>query len=139
MAAPTIEQIMLGIEARLATISGLRTAEFDPDQINPPQAVVGVPPMSYHTSFARGLFQLEPTITIFVSRFLDRVGQLALAAYANPTGASSVIVAVEGDKTLGGVVDDCIVVDFRPSGQLEVGLVAYYGGIFTLRVTAQGA
>lgn len=42
--APTIEQVMLGIEARLDTITGLRTSEYSADQINPPQAIVGVPP-----------------------------------------------------------------------------------------------
>lgn len=140
MAAPTIVAVMQAIEARLATIAGLRVTEYVPDQVTPPQAIVGVPPITaYHLTGARGYIQLEPTVMVLTSAAQDRAGQLALAAYANPTGASSVIVAIEADKTLGGVVDDCLVVDFQPLGLQEVALVGYYGGIFTLRVLAQGA
>lgn len=140
MAAPTIEEIMLGIEIRLATISGLRTSEIDPDQINPPQAIVGVPEISrYHATMGMGRFEIEPTVTVLVSAALDRVGQLKLAGYANPTGATSVRAAIEGDKTLGGKVDDCYVVSFRPLGRSEVGAIGYYGGLFTLRAIAIGS
>lgn len=138
--APTIEQVMLGIEARLHTIAGLRATEYAADQINPPHAIVGVPPIPrYHATMARGTFEIEPTVTILVSAAVDRVGQLKLAGYANPTGASSVLAALEADKTLGGVVDDCYVVDFRPLGLQEVGVIGYYGGVFTLRAIAEGA
>lgn len=140
MAAPTILQIMQGIEARLATIAGLRVTEYVPDQVTPPQASVGVPAVpAYHGSYGRGIFQLEPSVMVLTSAAQDRSGQVALAAYANPTGTSSVVTAIEGDKTLGGVVQDCVVVDFQPLGLQEVGLVGYWGGTFTLRVIAQGA
>ena len=43
MAAPSIQNVMDGIGARLATISGLRVANYVPDQVNPPQAVVDFP------------------------------------------------------------------------------------------------
>lgn len=139
MAAPTIEQIMLGIEARLATISGLRTSEIDPDQINPPVAIVGVPEIPrYHGTMGMGRFEIDPTVTVLVSATLDRVGQLQLAGYANPTGATSIRAAIEADKTLGGVVDDCFVISFRPLGRTEVGALGYYGGIFALRAIAVG-
>lgn len=137
--APTIEAVMAGIEDRLDTIDGLRVSDISADQINPPQAIVGVPPIpQYHASMSRGIFRLEPTVTVFTSAALDRTGQRALAGYANPTGATSVIAAIEGDKTLGGVVDDCIVVSFEPLGLQEVGLIGYYGGRFQLRVVAEG-
>lgn len=137
--APTIEQVMLGIETRLATISGLRVTEYIADQINPPAAVVGVPEIdSYHATMGRGRFTISPTVTVFTSAAYDRVGQLKLASYANPTGSSSIVVAIEGDKTLGGVVDDCIVVSFRPLGLEEVGVIGFYGGEFTLQAIASG-
>lgn len=139
MAAPTIAEIMLGIEARLATIAGLRVSEIVPDAIHPPCAVVGVPPIpSYRIAMARGAYEVAPTVTVLVSAALDRVGQLALAAYANPTGAGSIPAAVEGDRTLGGVVADCVVESFRPMGLEEVGLIGYYGGVFTLKCIARG-
>lgn len=139
MAAPTLQQIMEGIEARLDTIEGLRVSDIKPGSVDPPMAVVGVPDVtSYHGTFGRGKFQLQPTITILVSKAFDRIGQHALAGYANPTGATSIVAAIEADKTLGGVVDDCIVVDFRPLGQEEVGLIGFFGGVFNLQVIAQG-
>lgn len=130
---------MLGIETRLATISGLRTSEITPDQINPPQAIVGVPDIpEYRLTFGRGRFQLAPTVTVLVSAALDRIGQLKLASYANATGASSIPAAIEGDRTLGGIVEECFVEDFRVLGFEEVGAIGYYGGVFQLRVVAPG-
>jgi hypothetical protein len=139
--APTIEQIMDGLEARLATISGLRVSDVSPGQINPPCAVIGVPPITeYHATFGSGRMTLNDlTITVLVSATLDRVGQKSLASYANPAGATSIKAAVEADKTLGGVVDDCVVMSFRPLGIEEVGVIGYFGGVFQLRAIAIGA
>lgn len=140
MAAPTIPDIMRGIEARLATISGLRTKDVVPDQINPPQAIVGCPNIPrYHATMAMGAFEIQPTVTILVSATIDRVGQIALAEYANPTGPKSVVAAIEADKTLGGIVTQCFVASFQPFGVDEVGVIGYYGGTFTLRCMAQGS
>lgn len=137
--APTILDVMTGIETRLDTINELQVSDFTPDQINPPQAMVGVPPISqYHASMSRGIFRLQPTVTVFTSAAYDRTGQRALAAYADPTGAQSIITAVEGDRSLGGVVDDCWVVSFEVLGLQEVGLIGYYGGRFQLQVVAEG-
>jgi hypothetical protein len=140
MAAPTLEQVMLGLETRLATIAGLNTSPITPDQVTTPQAIVGVPDIpTYHATMARGKMDFEFTVTVFTSLMLDRDGQLKLASYANPTGASSVVAAIEADKTLGGVVDDCHVVSFRTLGREEVGQVGYYGGVFTVNVMATGS
>jgi hypothetical protein len=139
--APTIADIMRGIEARLATIPGLRVgASFGtPDQINPPAAIVEVPPIqNYHAAMRQGTVELSPTVVVLVSSALSRTGQMALAEYANPTGPQSVRAAIEADKTLGEVVDQCVVRSFRPLGLEEVGELPFYGGIFTLTVTAAG-
>ena len=139
MSAPTIAAVLAGIETRLETISGLHVSDVKPGQIVPPAAVVGVPPIpDYWGSMKRGYFELEPTVMVLTSTAVDRPGQLTLAAYANPTGTSSIVAAIYGDRTLGGTVDDCYVRDFRPLGIDEVGVIGYYGGIFTLYVVAQG-
>lgn len=139
MAAPTITQVVEAIESALETISGLRTAEYVPDQVNPPMAIVDFPgDIDYHAAFANGLFTFEPTVIILVSKVVDRVGTAALAAYASPTGTNSIKVALEADKTLGGVVDDCHVVSFRRLTAQETVDIAFYGGVFTLRVYAKG-
>jgi hypothetical protein len=136
--AATIAQVMQGIEARLATIEGLRTKDVTPDQISPPCAFVGVPPMDYRLTMGRASYLIKPTITVLVSAAWDRVGQLKLAGYANPTGSTSVIAAIEGDRTLGGIADDCVVDDFEPLGMEEVGAIGYYGGRFSMRVVLDG-
>lgn len=137
--ATTIAQIMEGIEARLETIPGLRASAIVPDQINPPMAIVGVPPIdSYRATMRRGIWVVEPTVTVLVSAALDRAGQMLLAEYASVSGERSIPAAIEADRTLGGVVDDCIVDSFRPLGAEEVGAITYYGGVFGLQVAASG-
>jgi hypothetical protein len=133
--AASLQAIMQGIEARLATIAGLRVSDTVPGQVNPPQAIVGVPPVdSYVTSLGGIRPTLAPTVTVLVSAAYDRTGQLALAAYADPSGPSSVPAAVAADPTLGGIVGGCQVTRFDPLGVEEVGLIGFYGGRFQLRV-----
>lgn len=139
MAAATITAAMTAIETRLKTISGLRTAPFVPSQINPPQAYVSVPTIPhYHGAFAHGKFQLDFTVVILISKAMDRIDQPALALYADIAGSKSVHAAIEGDRTLGGSVDDCIVVAFREA-DVELGGIKWYSGVFTLQVVASGA
>lgn len=139
MAAPTLQQVLGAIETRLDTISGLRTDSFIASQINPPAALVGVPPIdNYRSTMKRGRFQFTPVVYVFVSATLDRVGQHLLASYADVTGDNSVPLAIEGDRSLGGLVEDCVVTGFRPLGMDEVGQIGYYGGVFDLLVIAAG-
>ncbi len=137
--AATIAQIMAGIETRLATITGLRVDDVEPYQASPPFAFVGVPAIpEYHSTMKLGRFTIRPTVTVGVSKVSDRAGQVALAGYANPTGSTSILAAIEGDRTLGGVVEDCIVVDFQPDNEITLGETTYFGGVFTLQVIASG-
>lgn len=135
----TIAQIMSGLETRLGTISGLRVSDTLEGEISPPWAMIGVPPVpNFHATMGRARFEVEPTISVFTSKGWDRTGQLKLAGYADPTGPTSIIAAVEADKTLGGVVEDCIVVSFRPIDIEEFGAIGYFGGVFTTRIIARG-
>lgn len=130
---------MNGIKTQLATITGLKVTEYKATQINPPQAIVGLPSIpDYHGAFAHGHLVIEPTVTILVSKDHDRIGQTLLAGYANPTGATSVHAAIEADKTLGGTVDNCIVVSFQEIDE-TVGGIDWYAGVWKLKVTASGA
>lgn len=137
--ATTLGQIMEGLEARLATISGLRVSDVGPDQVNPPHAIVGVPPIpEYHATMRMGTFRVELPIWLLVSASLDRISQRNLADYANPSGPTSVRAAIEADKTLGGIAQDAMVKDFRPLGLEEVGIIGYFGGLWTVQVLASG-
>jgi hypothetical protein len=140
MTIPSLVQVMDGIEARLATIPGLRTSDVSPGAISPPCAIVGVPDIpEYRTTMGRGWWTLAPTVTVLTSPTLDRIGQKLLAGFADVTGASSVAAAIEADRTLGGTVSECWVSDFRPLGLEEVGLIGYFGGLWTLHVVAAGS
>ena len=130
---------MAGMQARLATISGLRgrTDVFLADQINPPQAVIPIPTISaYHDTFKRGKMKISAQVIVITSKAYDRVGQVALSTYMDAVGSKSVINAFEGDSTLGGIVDDCTVMSCVPDTQEMVNEVGYYGATFHLVIEA---
>lgn len=140
MAAPTLLEIMQGIETRLATISGLQVSDTVTGEITPPSAFVGVPPIdNYHATFGRGRMRLSGNIWVFTSRATEWGGQETLAGYADPTGSTSVVAAVYGDKTLGGKVEDIVIRSFRPLGLEEVGQIGYHGGVFEWEAVALGS
>lgn len=134
---------MDGIETRLATVTKLRATSEVPERIDPAAtggyAIVGVPPINYRLTMGRAKYELPFTITVLTSQAVSRIGQRLLAGFADPRGTGSIIVAIEGDPTLGGIVDTCWLTDFRPLGIEEVGVLGYYGGLFNGLVVASGA
>lgn len=140
MAAVTLAQIMTGLQGRLDTIAGLSTWDTIPGQITPPCAIVGVPDVpSYRESFGRGSWRPNPTITVYTSQGHTQAGQLLLAQLADVTGSWSVPVAIEGDRTLGGLAVDCTVKSFQTLGAEFVSQIGYYGGVFELLLIASGS
>lgn len=130
---------MDGIEARLATIAGLNVSDVTPGQITTPASVVGLPQsINYHSTMGRGKIELTFNVLVATSSAIDVTGQKALASYLDPVGATSVVTAIEGDKTLGGAVDDCIVTGSEVGPLERFGLVDYYGAVFQLRVLSSG-
>jgi len=137
--AATIVQIMTGLRDRLATISGLNTWDYAKDNPVVPAAFPLVPPIqSYRETMGRGTYVIVVPVAVLVGAQVDQAGQHALAGYANQTGATSIRQAIEGDRTLGGIVNDLVVDSFDTGGLQEVGLVGYYGGLFRVRVIASG-
>ena len=129
---------MQGIETRLKTISGLRTAAFRPDQVNPPQAYVSIPTINYHAAFVHGQMRIEPVVTILISKALDRVDQPLLASFMDIAGTKSIHAAIEADKTLGITGCECVVMDCREA-DIALGGINWYAGVFNLNVIAPGA
>lgn len=131
---------MDAVYTRLDTVSLLRGYGFSPGSINPPAAVVTVPPVdSYRAAMGRGTVEIRDwPIYILTSSQVDRVGQKALAEYLSWTGAKSVIAALENEPTLDGVVSDLVVQSSRPLGLEEVGLIGYFGGEIRLAVNLPG-
>lgn len=128
----SISSIRSGLATRLGTISGLRTSATMPDNPNPPIAVVMPSSVSYDDTFRKGMQTYVFNVLVIVGRVDERTAQNNLDAYVSSTGNSSIKLAIEGDKTLGGVVFDTRVNEMRNYGQLPVGEVTYLTAEFTV-------
>jgi hypothetical protein len=66
---------------------------------------VGQLDFTFDIDNARGLDQAQVDVLVIVQRFSERSGQNLLDLYLSGSGASSIKAAIEGDRTLGGVVN----------------------------------
>jgi hypothetical protein len=98
-------QVRDGLKTRLETITGLRAYDLIPDTVTPPAAVVGQLDFTFDIDNARGLDQAQVDVLVIVQRFSERSGQNLLDLYLSGSGSSSIKAAIEGDRTLGGVVN----------------------------------
>ena len=133
----SITDIRAGLATRLGTISGLRTTTETPDTISPPIAIVNVSNVNYDRTFQRGLDEYNFVVTVIVGRVGERSAQRLLDSYVSSTGASSVKLAIELDRTLGGKCDSLRVTDMRNYGSLVIGEITYLAAEFNVVVYAQ--
>ena len=132
----SVTELRTAIATNLATISGLRTAAEIPDNINPPIAVVSFDRVQFHQSYKNGLSNYDFTVQLIVSRVDERNAQRYLDAYCSSTGASSVLLAIESDKTLGGKAFDCFVSEMSSYGSVIIGENTYLAAEFQVQVLA---
>ena len=132
----SIQELRQGIATNLATISGLRTSLDVPDQINPPIAVVQFVRVNYHLDMNNGMSEYLFSVQVIVGRVDERTAQRNLDSYCSSSGSSSVLLAVESDRTLGGKAYDCIVTEVSSYGQLISNDITYLGAEFQIRVLA---
>jgi len=128
----SISTLRTGIKNNLATITGLRTSSFQPDTISPPIAIVFPVSVNYDESFNRGMQTYTFAVQVIVGRVSERTGQNSLDAFCASTGASSIKLAIESDKTLNGTAFDIRVTDMRNYGELTVGEVNYLSAEFVV-------
>jgi hypothetical protein len=76
------------------------------------------------------------SVQVVVGRVDDRTAQRNLDAYCSSTGDSSVSLAVESNRTLGGKAFDCIVTEMTSYGSVVVNDVTYLAAEFNVRVLA---
>ena len=133
----SITNLRAGLATRLGTIPGLRTTTETPDTISPPIAIINVANVNYDRAFQRGLDEYNFVVTVIVGRVGERSAQRLLDSYVSPSGASSVKLAVELDRTLGGVCDSLRVTDMRNYGSLVIGEITYLAAEFNVVVYAQ--
>ena len=105
----TVSQVAAGLAARLATISGLRTYTYQPEQLNPPFAYPQINRVEYHRAFGGGDVVMDWTVHVIVGRYTDRTAHALLDDFLSYSGMKSVRAVIEGDATLGGVCQTLIV------------------------------
>ena len=107
----TVSQVKTGLKTRLDTITNFRAYANQPDQLNPGIAGMGYPTLeriAYHGAMGAGLVTMEFEITCIISRQSERTAQDVLDALLG-YGAGSIRNAIEGDPTLGGIVNQAVV------------------------------
>jgi hypothetical protein len=133
-----LTDLRTGLATRLATISGLRSSAYIPDNPQPPVAVVMPGRIQYDTAFGRGSDEYSFTIMLIVGRVADRASQTTLDGYCESSGSRSVKAAIEGDRSLGGKALDCRVTEMTNQGSLAIGDVTYHTAEFNVSVIAAG-
>jgi hypothetical protein len=127
-----ISDIRTGLANNLATITGLRTTATIPDNPNPPIALIAPNTIQFDDVFKRGMQTYSFNVLLIVGRADERSAQNSLDAYCASTGSSSIKLAIESDKTLGGKVFDTRVTEMRNYGQLSIGEVIYLSAEFSV-------
>jgi len=132
----TVLQVADGLKARLATVSGLRTFSYQPEQVNPPVAFPVLESIDYHKAFGGGNVQMRFTIIVIVGRYLDRVAHANLDGFLSFDGATSLRAAIEGDRTLGGVAQTLVMDSSLSIGALPVAEAEFLQVSFSVLVHA---
>jgi hypothetical protein len=126
----SLSDLRIGIATNLATIPGLRTTATIPDNPNPPVAIISPDSITYDSVFGRGMQEYSFTISVLVGLVAERSSQNKIDAYCSSTGASSIKLAVESDKSLGGKAFDVRVSEMRTYSSVSVGDVKYLAAEF---------
>lgn len=132
----TVSQVADGLKARLATVTGLRTFSYQPEQVNPPVAFPVLESIDYHKAFGGGNVQMRFTIIVIVGRYLDRVAHANLDGFLSYDGVTSLRAAIEGDRTLGGVAQTLVMDSSLSIGALPVAEAEFLQVSFSVLVHA---
>ena len=132
----SVSSMRAGLATNLATIAGLRTSDYVPDDPKPPVAVVMPPTIKFDLSFGRGLDEYEYVVTVIVGRQSERAAQRLLDSLCAPTGVGSVKTAIESNRTLAGQCQDLRVTEMRRISSLIIDQITYLAAEFTVQVYA---
>lgn len=132
----SISLLRAAIATNLGTIAGLRTSPEMPDNPNPPIALVRPVTVEYDQAMAKGLTRYSFAVVVIVGRAEERTAQRSLDAFCSSTGASSIKLAVESEKTLGGNAFDCRVTEMRNYTPIQLNEGTYLAAEFAVDVFA---
>lgn len=132
----SIATIRDGLATNLQTITGLRATAEVTDNPTPPIAIVQLNRVDYDNAFNKGLTIYNFVISVVVGRASERTAQDRLNAFATPSGASSIKLAVQTDRTLGGSAYDVRVSEMQNIGAVLLGGENYLAADFAVQVYA---
>lgn len=128
----SLTALRTGLGKNLGTIRGLRVAVTLPDNPTPPMATIQPDAVTYDSVFGRGMQEYRFTVLVMVGRVAERSRQNELDEYISSTGGRSIKLAIESDKTLGGIAYDVRVSEMRLITSLPIGDVNYLTAEFTV-------
>lgn len=120
-----IQAVIEGVATALETIPGLQVHTEPPGTVAAPAAVVALAGIDYDTTMARGTDDLTITVDLFVS-LSGTQGMQHLYAYLDGAGEKSIVQAVAGDVTLGGVAEFVYVDGASKPDRVEMGQTELY-------------
>lgn len=134
----SLAQLRAGIGTNLRTMSGLRVKDVIPGQVQTPMAVVYPTgsPIEFHLASNNGSSQFYFEVMVIVSRADERNAQNALDEYCSTSGSKSIFSAIELDRSLGGVAQDCVVRRLSSYGSTEINNIEYLAATFQVDVIA---
>jgi hypothetical protein len=127
-----VSDLREGIAKNLRTITGLRAVATVPDNPTPPIAIIYPQNIEFDDSFNRGLQTYSFRVVVIVGRADERSAQNRLDSFVASTGATSIKLAIESDKTLSGKAFDTRVVAMTNYGSLDISEVTYLSAEFTV-------
>lgn len=128
----SVSQLRIGLKNNLATIPGLRSFDYQPDNPQPPMALVFPENIGFDNAFQRGMNTYTFSVVFIGHRVSERSGQNTLDAFVSSTGTNSIKRAIESDKTLGGNAFDVRVTDVRNYGDITIGDGNYLSAEFVV-------
>lgn len=119
-------------------ISGLKRFSFPPGDLGaPPAIVVSVADgefADYSPTMDDDVTDVNLVVNVFVQWGENRAAWQKLTPFIAPSGASSLVAAVNADPTLGGVVDSALIGGARNVGPYTWGATRYLGAEFPVEV-----
>lgn len=135
-----VRSVRAGLNANLATVSGLQTYDFVPAKAEPPCAIVKPhdDPFLRRETMGVGHVSALFDVIVLVGNVVDDESQDKLDDYIKTSGSGSVWAAIESDKTAGGAASDLFVQSIAQYGEVPYGELSYLGAVWLVQVLATG-
>ena len=136
-----IFDVKRGIKTRLESIPGLRVITYEPEDWRDfPVAIIRLDSRGGSRAGVNGLsFEAEFVVTVMAGGAKRREAYDTLDSYIASAGAMSVEAAIDGDRTLGGVVERARLAGVENARVARMGGGRYAGADFRIRVEKRTA